>query len=215
MSQTSNTLKTNLSQLKSELSKLSDWPQNSNISDQILIDVIKNKIQNLEINPAEADQIDLSLKNGLLNQLLAVKQEKFKNHRNLSANYLRMDLIADQNFPFQALLEIWPENHFSPIHAHGGSIGIIKILKGNLVIKLFESLENPILTQELFFNPGDITHLTSNQNHVHQLIQPGNGFTATVQIYCRAQSEQFEYLDAQKNINRIIPLPDLNYFDLF
>jgi hypothetical protein len=60
---------------------------------------------------------------------------------------------------------------------------------------------------------GEITHLTSTNRSVHRLWQQGlvTPFTLTLQVYCRPQKKEFEFLDKNKNVAAVVPQPDLGY----
>jgi hypothetical protein len=204
---------TDLSELEFDLGELAEQIKNASVTDEMLIAQIKSKIVNLQIPPDEIKLMGISLEKSLLKRVLEAKQKKFENSRDLSANYIRVDVLENPALPIQALLEIWPKNHFSTIHAHGGSVGVIKALYGSVKIELFESLQNPSMLEFFKLQQGEITHLTSTNRCVHRLWQQGlvTPFTLTLQVYCRPQKKEFEFLDKNKNVAAVIPQPDLGY----
>jgi hypothetical protein len=119
-----------------------------------------------------------------------------------------------------ALIEIWPLAHRSPIHAHGGSVGVIKILYGKILMEFFAQLESknkiePTPFGEMIFHEGQATFLTSEINAIHRLnqIASDSDFSVSLQIYMRGKQKEFPYLDKNLQIQTVIPKTDLDYDD--
>lgn len=82
---------------------------------------------------------DALLPGGVLDTKL---NEKETSQRPKSKQYLRVKVI-DPNIPEDAILELWPVGHSSPIHHHGGCAGCVRVLRGGLTLNLFDSIEAP------------------------------------------------------------------------
>jgi predicted metal-dependent enzyme (double-stranded beta helix superfamily) len=103
-------------------------------------------------------------------------------------------------------MEIWPVGHYSPIHSHANANAIIRVLNGEITVKLF-----PFLCAEkdgvapfsvATFKKGDITWITPSLNQTHQLTNlETNPYTCiTIQCYMYNASasghyDYFDYLD--------------------
>lgn len=61
---------------------------------------------------------------------------------NKRRSYIRVTLGRNKGdstgIPY--VLEIWPKEHFSPIHSHGDAVAIIKVLHGSLAVHLYNPL---------------------------------------------------------------------------
>ncbi|KAF9941757.1 hypothetical protein BGZ67_004095 [Mortierella alpina] len=139
------------------------------------------------------------------------------------ATYLRITMGPNQGdspgSPF--VLEIWPGQHYSPIHDHGEACAVIKVLHGDIWVELYPEL-NPKITKyftEAVFHAGEVTYLTPEYYQVHKLVnrnQPGN-MTATIQCYRYPKDstkhwEYFDYLDGN-DIKKFVPDSDWQYLD--
>lgn len=135
--------------------------------------------------------------------------------------YLRITIGPNQGdspgSPY--VLEIWPGQHYSPIHDHGEACAVIKVLHGDIWVELYPEL-NPSVTDyftEAVFHQGDVTYLTPEYYQVHKLVNrnpPGN-MTATIQCYRYPDDdtvhwEYFDYIDGDQ-IKRFTPNSDWEY----
>jgi len=85
------------------------------------------------------EAIENSVKKGMLKSILE-RKEKGIEDKNLS--YIRIafgnkDLNSPGN-PF--VIEIWPANHYSPIHNHSDTHSMIKVWRGELFMSLYPIL---------------------------------------------------------------------------
>jgi len=128
-----------------------------------------------------------------------------KDKPNPKETYLRITLGENNGespgIPY--VMEIWPSGHFSPIHNHGGSSAIIRVLNGSINVSLFPFLSldelTPFATAE--FKKEDITWISPGLNQVHQLKNLGSDTCITIQCYMyedtdTAHYDYFDYLDA-------------------
>ncbi|QCP49795.1 hypothetical protein FAZ95_11795 [Trinickia violacea] len=135
--------------------------------------------------------------------------------------YLRITIGPNQGdspgSPY--VLEIWPGNHYSPIHDHGEACAVIKVLHGDIWVELYPEL-NPDVTDyftEAVFHQGEVTYLTPEYYQVHKLVNrnpPGN-MTATIQCYRYPDNdavhwEYFDYIDGDQ-IKQFTPNSDWEY----
>ncbi|CAF4346539.1 unnamed protein product [Rotaria magnacalcarata] len=62
---------------------------------------------------------------------------------NIRATYLRITVGSNTGstpgIPY--VLEIWPPGHYSPVHAHANAYGIIRVLYGEIHVKLYRALD--------------------------------------------------------------------------
>lgn len=119
------------------------------------------------------------------------------------------------------VLEIWPGNHYSPIHDHGEACAVIKVLHGDIWVELYPEL-NPKVTNfftEAVFHRGEVTYLTPEYYQVHRLVNrnpPGN-MTATIQCYRYPDNdtihwEYFDYINGDQ-IKHFTPNSDWEYIE--
>ncbi len=113
------------------------------------------------------------------NTTLKSKQGEFGKSSDPAETYLRITLGKNNGespgIPY--VLEIWPVGHYSPVHNHGGSSAIIRVLNGSVNVKLFPFLCDDKSGIEPFaktdLKVGDITWISPTLNQVHQLKNEG------------------------------------------
>ncbi len=137
--------------------------------------------------------------------------------------YLRITLGTAQGespgIPY--VLEIWPPGCGSPIHHHGYTHAIIKVLRGAIDVDLYRMLPqngNPTKAlKKVTFNKGDVTYLMPHANQFHRLrndIQ--NSETCiTIQCYSYAKDDQvhyptFDYIEDNK-LGHFEPISDYDF----
>ncbi len=90
--------------------------------------------------------------------------------------YAESEVDHKGDYGSPVVLEIWPAQHFSPIHSHGGTTGIIYCLAGQLDVMSYGALkwdaEKLGLTT---LTPGQCAWLTGKQNAVHKVFCPMDG----------------------------------------
>jgi predicted metal-dependent enzyme (double-stranded beta helix superfamily) len=118
--------------------------------------------------------------------------------------YLRITLGTNQGespgIPF--VMEIWPSGNYSPIHNHGGSDAVIRVLHGEINVSLYPFLapeqQTPFAAKT--FVKEDVTWISARLNQVHQLrnLDPQEP-CITIQCYLYSDDNQthwpyFDYL---------------------
>lgn len=74
------------------------------------------------------------------------------------------------------VLEIWPAQHYSPMHSHGDTTGIIYCLYGQLDVMAYGSLEwNAEKVGLLTLTPGQCAWLAGDRFAVHKVYCPTDG----------------------------------------
>lgn len=153
--------------------------------------------------------------------------------------YLRITMGGNQGespgIPY--VMEIWPSGKYSPIHNHGGSEAIIKVLHGEINVKLFATLkkatpdsENLLLATNEAYEPehfktcnfglNQVTYITPWLNQIHQL-KNNNTVDACITIQCYGYPENsdvhyeyFDFLDTEKhNTGKFFPDSDYSFND--
>jgi len=186
--------------------------------------------RNLSLNTADfsdfSDAINWSiLTNGAVcNTRLREKSANLNSDRKKQC-YLRItigeNLGNSPGAPY--VLEIWPGQHFSPVHRHANCHAIIKVLHGSLSCRWFRSLqiEESKPFQQAVLCAGQVTWLDPGQFQTHQLYNhniEGN-MCATIQCYKYSDTdfehyEFFDYIDADKQeVCKFTPKADWRYSD--
>lgn len=117
------------------------------------IGAIVRRARSLHLEDHEIRGIRQSMftEDGMLYRVLRAKAKLDKTH----PPYIRVGMAGkgafDDNpdkedtghagFGSLGVLELWPSGHYSPIHSHGGTSGILLGLTGELSIMLYEKLE--------------------------------------------------------------------------
>lgn len=159
------------------------------------------------------------------NTKLREKATEFnKDTPNYLQTYLRITLNNNNGespgVPY--VMEIWPRGgHYSPIHSHAGSNAVIRVLHGQIHVKLFpflcEDAAGVSPFAEADFAKGDITWLSSNLNQVHQLVNTSDATTCiTIQCYMYDAEDSrhydyFDYIDATGKKMQYEPDSDMEF----
>ncbi|ASU77358.1 hypothetical protein CDG81_02440 [Actinopolyspora erythraea] len=86
------------------------------------------------------------------------------------------DETKQANFGSPAVLEIWPAQHYSPMHSHGDTTGIIHCLAGQLDVMCYEKLDwNATKRGLVTLTPGQCAWLSKKQYAVHKVFCPLDG----------------------------------------
>lgn len=193
---------------------------------QVLYNNVAGK--NYQLNspdfPNFSDAIEASIrnKNGWCYKTLEEKANEFGDY-NIKATYLRITLGMNQGespgIPY--VMEIWPPEHYSPVHNHAGANAIIKVLHGEITVRLFPML-SPLHSKpfaESTFKKGDITWISPQLNQTHQLINENKAGTSCITIQCYLYDENnfthyeyFDYISSDKNeIEQFAPNSDMDF----
>jgi hypothetical protein len=101
------------------------------------------------------------------------------------------------------VLELWPKGCRSPVHNHGGTVAVIKVLHGSIRVRWFNPLADdhggtPVCFDEQVFDKGDVTWITPEMYQTHQLENPRNDtMCATIQSYryLDRDDQHYEFFD--------------------
>jgi hypothetical protein len=147
-----------------------------------------------------------------------------KDHPDILETYLRITLNENNGespgIPY--VMEIWPVGHFSPVHNHGGSSAVIRVLHGKINVKLFPFLcdekDGVDPFSEAQFVKDDITWISPTLNQVHQLqnLETNSETCITIQCYIYEQTDKthydyFDYLDGSGKKNQYEPDSDMDF----
>ncbi|MEV4005879.1 hypothetical protein [Actinomadura sp. NPDC049753] len=140
-----------------------------------------------QLAPAETDE-----SMGLLRRILLKKFDKDSSHPpyirvactgrgdydHLATEHGHLDRLEDTEGDIGApvVLEIWPAQHYSPIHSHGHTSGIVFCLAGQLDVMLYDSLDwNATKLGLVTLTPGQCAWLTKENYAVHRVYCPMDG----------------------------------------
>lgn len=87
---------------------------------------------------------------------------------------------------YPVVMEIWPAKHGSPIHNHGNSCAIIRVIHGGLTIRFYNKQTDSISDTPLSsidVKKGDCTWISPNWYQTHKLWNHSEDFCATLQCY--------------------------------
>jgi len=115
--------------------------------------------------------------------------------------YLRITLGSAQGdspgVPY--VMEIWPGGCGSPIHNHGGTYAIIKVLSGQIDIDLHRQLplnsDPPLPLRHVSFQKDQITLITPQANQIHRLRNLKQHTSTCVTIQCYTYPDHDEVHD--------------------
>lgn len=136
---------------------------------------------------------------GCVGYELCAAKAKNAGSSNLSGTYLRITLGQDlgdsPGVPY--VLEIWPAGHHSPIHDHGNSYAVIKVLHGSINVFYYDSLSSDPGPYQLappeVLTKDQITWMSKDCYQVHQLFNRSNTVCLTLQCYTYGESDRTHY----------------------
>ena len=150
-----------------------------------------------------------------------------KDKPNLLETYLRITLGSNNGespgIPY--VLEIWPVGHYSPVHNHGASNAIIRVLHGSINVSLFPYLSASNSDKggvERFgvsdFSKDQITWISPTLNQIHQLknLETNKDTCITIQCYMYDNEntyhyDYFDYIDDNGKIEQYEPDSDMEF----
>jgi len=115
------------------------------------------------------------------------------------------------------VMEVWPPGHYSPVHNHGGSSAVIRVLSGAINVSLFPFLGAAEAFAQASFKKEDVTWISPALNQVHQLKNLSTTDTCiTIQCYMYETSDTkhydyFDYLDADQAVHKFEPDSDMDF----
>ena len=170
-----------------------------------------------------SDAIRYSLKypHGILHQKLQSKAGEFGS---FEQTYLRVTLGKDHgNSPgIPYVLEIWPIGHGSPIHNHGNSFAVIRVLHGGLTIKIYNKhtdCKDAQPLQKFDVRKNDVTWLSPNWFQTHQLWNDTEDYCVTLQCYQYGVNDithwpYFDYVADTSMIDEFLPNSDYTFCEM-
>jgi predicted metal-dependent enzyme (double-stranded beta helix superfamily) len=202
---------------------------NLSLMAQKLYDCIagKNFVLDTPDFPDFTKAIEYSIKTPGLwcNQTLLNKSREFnKDKPNTAETYLRITLGQNNGespgIPY--VMEIWPPGHYSPIHNHGDSDAVIRVLHGAIQVSLFPFLcasksgVNPFAVTT--FKKDDVTWISPTLNQVHQLKNLDTNTETCITIQCYMYEENnlahydyFDYIDETGTQQQYEPDSDMDF----
>lgn len=177
--------------------------------------------------PDFSKAIEYSLKTPGLwcNTRILKKSEEFTpGNPNVAETYLRITLGENNGespgIPY--VMEIWPVGHYSPIHNHGGSEAVIRVLHGQIDVSLYPFLCGQKDGIQPFAIPtivkDDITWISETLNQTHQLHNPATNSQTCITIQCYmydnanlAHYDYFDYVDENGTIQQYTPDSDMDF----
>lgn len=174
--------------------------------------------------PDFSEAIEASIANpeGWCYKTLANKATEFGGKPNPEETYLRITMGLNQGdspgIPY--VMEIWPPAHYSPVHNHGGANAIIRVLHGEITVKLFPMLSDfhRVPFMERKFLKDDVTWISPELNQTHQLHNANfSGPTCiTIQCYMYGEGDKthydyFDYIGETGQIEQFTPNSDMDF----
>lgn len=185
------------------------------------------RVNSINLSQSQIDAINYSLDNEkcTLGDILK-RKGSFSN--NTKSSYLRVPFQGEtkNSVGQDVVLEIWPKGHFSPVHNHGDSLAIIKILQGTISSEWYNPIvnnshEKPQRIKTSDVNKGDITWMLPHIYQTHKLINNRNDTAAiTVQAYAYPEDatellDHFYYvLPGDPILHEFYPNADIMFEDL-
>lgn len=145
---------------------------------------LARKCEGIRLSAREIKGIERSLHEGRLKDILDDKLDEDSSH----PPYIRIDCTngGKHFYGSPVVLEIWPGQHFSPIHSHGKTTGIIYCLIGKLDVMLYDRLDwDSNKLGLLTLNEGDCAWLNEQHFPVHKVYSPmlKGSFAASLHAY--------------------------------
>lgn len=174
-------------------------------------------------NFSEAIEYSIATEDCWCNTMLKKKSTEFnKDIPNIKETYLRITLGSNNGespgIPY--VMEIWPSGHYSPVHSHAGANAIIRVLYGEIHVKLFpflcyEKNGGPIFGSA-DFKKDEITWISPTLNQTHQLVNHCKKTCITIQCYMyddenKRHYDYFDYLDISGNKQQYEPDSDMDF----
>ncbi|CAF3374963.1 unnamed protein product [Rotaria sp. Silwood2] len=171
----------------------------------------------------KAIEQSIERESGWCHKKLKEKSDRF-GVSNINATYLRITITMNRGTSPGApyVFEIWPPGHYSPIHSHANTYGIIRVVYGTINVKLYRTF-NPKRTKpfhDTTLYTDQITWLSPGLNQIHKLEnQSPNQTCITIQAYEYRTNEvnPYEYFDFIANdginIGKFEPVSDMDYVE--
>jgi len=188
---------------------------------QQMYECVQNCVLDTDDFPEFSQAIKQSIVDGWCKERLLEKSGEFsKEDPNFDETYLRITLGENNGespgIPY--VLEIWPAGHYSPIHSHGNAEAIIKVLHGDIHVKLFPFLGSGVdAFASTDFTKDDIAWISPNLNQIHQLQnRSAEEPCMTIQCYMYSLKDQqhydyFDYVDNTNTVQKYEPDSDMDF----
>jgi len=176
--------------------------------------------------PDFAQAIEYSIQTAGLwcNTRLQQKSTEFDSTPQPLETYLRITLGQNNGespgIPY--VMEIWPPNHYSPIHSHSAANAIIRVLSGKINVSMYPFLCDSSDTVLAFgvkeFVKDDITWISPTLNQIHMLKNIGTETCVTIQCYLydtndTSHYDYFDYLGKDNAKTQYEPDSDMDFND--
>ena len=170
---------------------------------------------------SDAIRHSIESEDGALHKKLEEKAGKFgaKNKA-----YLRVTLgTCRGNSPgIPYVLEIWPKKHGSPIHSHGNSYAVIKVIHGGLTISIYNKhikSENDPSLLDFDVKQGDVTWISPNWYQTHKLWNNTGDYCVTIQCYQYGDNDShhwpyFSYISSKGTSEEFLPTSDFTFREM-
>jgi predicted metal-dependent enzyme (double-stranded beta helix superfamily) len=148
-----------------------------------------------------------------------------KDDPNILETYLRITLNENNGespgIPY--VMEIWPVGHYSPIHNHGGSSAVVRVLNGKINVKLYPFLcyddkDGVEPFKEVQVVQDEVTWISPTLNQIHQLhnLESNKDTCITIQCYMYENDDSihydyFDYLDNKGKKQNYEPDSDMDF----
>ena len=170
---------------------------------------LHSNIRNMDLeNPAhpyypgiklsDAIRYSLTTEGMMLAKIIQKKRESHE-FNDPSEVYIRVTLGPDMRTGpgVSYVLELWPSKCKSPVHNHGASCAIIKVLFGQIQINIYNKGGNPPMATDFIKKfdaiKDDVTWMDSNWYQSHQLVNTTSDFCATIQCYKYAAGDKIHW----------------------
>ena len=172
----------------------------------------------------DAIRYSINTKGMCLYEKLKEKQGEFGPSSPTNQVYLRVTLGpyrgTSPGIPY--VLEIWPKDCGSPIHNHGNSYAVIKVLHGGLTISIFNKhadIKEAIPIRTFDVHKGDLTWISPNWYQTHMLWNHTDDYCATIQCYQYSENDDcqwpyFDYVSSSNVIEEFLPNSDFTYREM-
>ena len=117
------------------------------------------------------------------------------------------------------VVELWPKHMGSPVHCHGNSYGVIKVLHGGLRVEIYNR-DMKTTIKHYNIQKGDITWMSPFWYQSHRLFNDTDDFSATIQCYRYGVSDTkqwpyFDYINEGGSKEEFLPNSDFNFTEFY
>lgn len=159
---------------------------------------------------SDAIRFSLETEGKVLNEKLKCKKMK----------YIRVTIgpsrASSPGIPY--VLELWPKNNGSPVHCHGNSYGVIKVLHGGIRVEIYND-DMKTMIKSFNVKKGDITWMSPHWYQSHRLFNDTADFCATIQCYRYGIADTkmwpyFDYVNDDGSPGEFLPNSDFTFSEL-